>query len=556
VGDGTPVFNRTQNHTFGYSGFWSHGRHNLQFGADYRHTLLNFLSQDNPRGTFGFTGDVTRSGGDQATGYDFADFLLGTPQTSQIAFGNADKYFRASYYDAFVNDDWRVNGALTLALGARWEYEAPITELYGRLVNLDITKDFTGVAQVCGRALPGCNATKDGNALVNPDKGGIQPRIAFAWRPIASSSLIVRGGYGIYRNTNVYQSIANQMAQQAPLSTTLSVSRSAANQLTLANGFIATPGVTKNTFAINPNFRVGFVQTWQLSIQRDLPYGMQMTALYLGTKGSRLPQEFLPNTYPTGAVSPSGYAYYTSTGSSNRQAGQIQLRRRLRNGFTASTQYTYAKAIDDAPLMAGGQIANVNFGGTSIAQNWLNLKGERARSNFDQRHQLNVQGQYTSGVGVRGGALLQGWKSTILKDWTIVGNMNLNSGLPQTPVFIRPINGFTGTFRPDVTSISVYDAPAGLHLNPAAYQAPAAGQWGNAGRNTITGPKQFSLNASLTRTFKMSDRVNMDLQIQAQNVLNHVTFTNYVTTVGDAQFGLARNPNQMRVVNTSMRLRF
>ena len=91
-------------------------------------------AQQDPRGTFGFTG--------AATGLDFADFLLGLPQTSTIGFGNPDKYFRGHSYAAYVTDDWRVGPALTLNLGVRWEYETPITEARGRLVNLDVAPGF------------------------------------------------------------------------------------------------------------------------------------------------------------------------------------------------------------------------------------------------------------------------------------------------------------------------------------------------------------------------------------------------------------------------------
>ena len=378
LADGQYAFNRTQNSTVSYNSFWNRGRHNVTFGADVRRYQFNVLSQQDPRGTFTFTG--------AAAGSDFAGFLLGVPDTSSIAFGNADKYFRQTFYNAFITDDWRINGALTVNAGLRWEYEGPSSELQGRLVNLDVAPDFSSIAP------------KTGNGLVHADRGGIQPRISFAWRPVAASSLIVRGGYGVYRNTNVYQAIATQMAQQAPLSKSLSVQNTAANPLTLANGFVTVQGVTPNTFAVDPNFRVGYVQSWQLSIQRDLPAALQLTAMYLGTKGTRLPQEFLPNTFPSGSVSPSGYVYLASNGASTRNAAQIQLRRRLRNGLTASTQYTYARAFDNAPLMSGG-IVTATQGGPAIAQNWLDLRAERAPSSFDQRHQVTIQAQYTTGVG-------------------------------------------------------------------------------------------------------------------------------------------------------------
>jgi hypothetical protein len=537
LSDAQSSFNRTQNTTVGYNSFWNRGRHNVTFGGDVRFYRFNVLSQQDARGTFTFTG--------AAAGSDFAGFLLGIPDTSSIAFGNADKYFRQRFYNAFVSDDWRMSGSLTINAGARWEYEGPTSELQGRLVNLNIAPDFSSTTPAVG------------NGLVHSDRFGIQPRVSFAWRPIAASSLIVRGAYGIYRNTNVYQVIATQMAQQSPLSKSLSVQNSAANPLTLANGFLNVPGITSNTFAIDPNFRVGYVQNWQLSFQRDLPAALQMTAMYLGTKGTRLPQEVLPNTFPSGAVSPSGYVYLTSNGNSNRHAGQIQLRRRLRNGFTATTQYTYSKAFDNAPLMAGG-IVTANQGGTSIAQNWLDLRAERALSSFDQRHQFSVQTQYTTGVGVRGGGLLGGWKGALFKEWTLASQLTMGSGLPQTPIYFAavPGTGVTGNLRPDVTGSSIHDTPPGFFLNPAAFRAPVVGQWGNAGRNSIIGPSQFSLNASLGRSFPWRDRYNIDVRLDAMNVLNHVTFKNWNTTVTSAQFGLPFSPNAMRSIQTTARLRF
>jgi len=549
LSDGQFSFNRTENHTFSYNSFWNRGRHNVTFGADARRYRLNVLSQSDPRGTFTFTGEKTRrqlAGGttDPTTGYDLAGFLLGIPDTSSIAFGNADKYYRQTFYSGFLTDDWRFSGALTLQLGVRWEYETPISELRGRLVNLDIPKDFSSINPVVG------------NGPIKSDALGIQPRISFAWRPIAASSLIVRGGYGVYRNTNVYQAIATQMAQQSPLSKSF-VAPNTTNSLTLANGFVSAQGATPNTFAVDPNFRVGYVQSWQLSVQRDLPAALQMTMMYLGTRGTRLPQEFLPNTYPTGAVNPSGYVYLSSGGNSIRNAGQIQVRRRLRSGFTATTQYTYSRAFDNAPLMSGG-IVTASRGGTAIAQNWLNLRAERAPSSFDQRHQLSVQTQYTTGVGVTGGALLGGWKGALFKEWTMAANLTVGSGTPLTPIYFGtvPGTGVTGNLRPDATGRSITDAPAGLHLNPAAFQVPVAGQWGNAGRNSITGPSQFALNASLGRSFPWHDRYNIDLRLDANNVLNHVTFKSWNTMVTSAQFGLPSTVDNMRTIQTTLRLRF
>src|SRR5262249_26143779 len=171
------------------------------------------------------------------------------------------------------------------------------------------------------------------SSLMHSDYRGIQPRVGISWRPVPGSSLLVRAGYGIYRNTNVYQPIATQLAQQPPLSNTFSADTSATTPLTLANGFIAGTSATRNTFAVDPDFRVGYAHNWTASMQRDLPMSLTTTISYLGTKGSHLIQEFLPNTYPVGAVNPcpacpTGFIYLTSGGSSSRHAGTFQLRRR------------------------------------------------------------------------------------------------------------------------------------------------------------------------------------------------------------------------------------
>jgi hypothetical protein len=106
----------------------------------------------------------------------------------------------------------------------------------------------------------------------------------------------------------------------------------------------------------------------------------------------------------------------------------------------------------------------------------------------------------------------------------------------------------TGTIRPDYIGSAF--------PNPAAYTAPLPGQWGNAGRDSITGPAQFTLNASLGRIFRVSDRLNLDLRADSTNALNHVTYTVWNTIVNSTQFGLPAAANAMRSMQTTLRLRF
>jgi hypothetical protein len=114
----------------------------------------------------------------------------------------------------------------------------------------------------------------------------------------------------------------------------------------------------------------------------------------------------------------------------------------------------------------------------------------------------------------------------------------------------------TGSIRPDYTGVSIYRAPSGLFLNPAAYAAPLPGQWGSAGRNSITGPQQFTLDSSLGRTFRVDGRFNLDFRMDSTNLLNHVSFTSWNATVNSTQFGLPVAANSMRSIRATVRLRF
>jgi hypothetical protein len=234
----------------------------------------------------------------------------------------------------------------------------------------------------------------------------------------------------------------------------------------------------------------------------------------------------------------------------------------LRAGLTSTLTYTYSKSIDDDSAIGGLGAAGAGGGCAVCAQDWLNLGGQRGLSNFDQRHLLNFSWQYTTGMGLGGKTLLSGWRGRAYKEWTFTNTITVGSGLPQTPIFEEPVpgTGFTGTIRPDTTGAPIYAAPAaGVFLNPAAYTAPVSGQWGTAGRNSITGPAQFSLNASLQRSFHLKDRYNLTAQFDANNLLNHVTYTSWnaiITPFGNPLFGTAAGANQMRTIRTTLRLRF
>ncbi len=554
LSDGASSLVRNQTSGVGDSLIWVHGVHNMTFGADYRRQQLNRASDPNARGQYTSTGastaELVNGVAVSGTGFDFASFLLGRPDTSALRYGNSNLYFRTAAYDVYMTDDWRLTQKFSLNFGIRWDYQTPITELYNRLANLDVAPGYAAIAQV----LPGQSGPYSGalpGSLVNPDKNNVSPRIGFAWRPISKGTLVIRGGYGTYYNTSVYNNIANNMAQQPPFAQSFNVATTSLPlnvPMTQYFSYISGQNQLTNTYAVDPNYRIGYAQMWQISLQQDLGHSLVGTFTYNGTKGTHLDQTLLPNTAPSGARAnglPSGYIYEQSNGNSIYHGATFQLQRRFRNGVSANVLYTHSKAIDNAVQ----------------AQNYLDTAAERALSSTSRPNVLNVNWQYSTAVGRGGGMLIQGWKGTLLKDWTFTNAISLGSGMPLTPTVggVRSTttgSGITGSLRADATGLPVDSAAPGQPFNYLAFAIPAPGQWGNAGRDTIIGPSQFSLNGSLGRTFRVTERKSIDLRFDATNALNHVTFTRFNTTIGSNTLGQLSNPSNMRSLTATLRFRF
>ena len=228
------------------------------FGGDFRRQEFNEYTQQNPRGTFMFTGAATTGGVFRSRFTPAAPtwriFCSAFPTPARSPIGNPDKYFRQSVYDLYITDEWRAQPELTINAGMRWDYGAPLYRIIWQACESRCRCRVLLQSRQCWRPprVGPVTGMKYPNSLVRPDKHGFEPRIGISWRPIPASTLVVRAGYGIYDDTSVYLSAAETMAQQAPLSTSVSEANSSACPLTLANGFLNCAGAAADTFAIDP----------------------------------------------------------------------------------------------------------------------------------------------------------------------------------------------------------------------------------------------------------------------------------------------------------------
>jgi len=248
-----------------------------------------------------------------------------------------------------------------------------------------------------------------------------------------------------------------------------------------------------------------------------------------------------------------GFTYESAEGNSIYHSGNVKLTRRFRRGISASLNYTYSKSIDNASTLGGG--------GTTVAQNDQDLHAERGLSSFDRRHVLAANYILTSPFGQNGAFHSSNEFTTkLLQDWTISGSMSAMSGSPFTArVLGNQSNsggtGSVGSGRADSTGLPVDDGSG--YFNPLAFAIPKPGFFGDAGRNTITGPSQLTMNISLSRSFRIGDdRRRLEFRVDTTNFVNSVNITSIGTVLNANNYGLATNAAGMRTVSMSLRFRF
>jgi hypothetical protein len=569
LSDSAPSLTHNQSQTFGDNIIVVRGRHSFTFGVQFTRNDLNTKTDPNGRGTYNFNGLLTSAftaNGSpvEGTGFDFADFLLRLPQSSSIRYGESSTYFRENVWSGFAQDDWRVRSNLTLNLGLRYEYFSPFYEKYGRMANLDIAPGYSAVAPVT----PGASGPYSGPfpfGLINPDYNNFSPRVGLAWKlPYFKQSTIVRAGYGIYYNGQAFSRLSFKLAQQPPFSVSSNMDTSLNNPLTLANGFVSnSPGDVTNTFAVDRNYRTPYAQTWNLTIQREIGRGFFVEVGYLGTKGTRLDVLTLPNQGPPGTLSPvdkhqlgnaAGFNYDSSVGNSILHALTIRATQRFRRGLSMNAFYQFSKSIDDSSTFGGA--------GNTVAQNWLDLAAERGLSSFDRRHSFDLNWVLTSQVGTAGSRFAaDSWITRLSRDWELSGALTARTGTPLTAralgnsaVALAQTGGL-GSSRAEATGLNL--SSSGDFFNLAAFTVPPPGEFGNAGRNTITGPGLFAVNLAIGRTFQLDEaRRRLEFRVEANNVFNNVTFTNINTVVNATNYGLPISAASMRIMYALVRFRF
>ena len=546
--DIAPQYRNDATLQFSETAIWNKHKHNVRFGADYRRLWTTLRSNADPRGTFTFTGF--------ATGNALADFMAGTPQSTALQYSATPYFFSTNSYDFFVQDDWRLRSNFTFQAGLRYEYIAPYTEANNQLANLELglTPGLTSVTCVTPTQIGQCAAAGSAS-LIKPDRNNFAPRVGFAWR--AEKNTVVRGGYGINYNLSQYGTIITQLAYQPPFAVALTPIATTPGQLTFANAFPAASGITNN-YGVDPNYRLAYVQLWNLNIQHEFGTSLVVNVGYNGSKGTDLDTMTAPNRTPSGLLLPNvgAFNYETSQGSSILHAASLRVRKRLAHGLAVGGTYVFSKSIDDASSIGGGAVV--------VAQNPLNLAAERGLSSFDQRHKFTGDFLYELPFGTGKRWLsAAGPLARACGDWTVSGSFTIASGTPFSPYLLDNISdvarGSNGSLRPNLVPgqpIQLANPGIGAWFNTSAFVAPPAGQYGDAGRNIIIGPGTVLFNMSVAKTFPFRETKSLEFRATANNVFNHPNYSGIDSNVNSPTFGQVTSVASMRQMQFLSRFRF
>jgi hypothetical protein len=571
---------------------WAKGRHAIKMGLDWRWERLNVIQPPSPTGTFAFDAIGSDLPGAANTGTPLASFLLGQVQSFSIDLQQQPIQERARVEEYFVQDDWRASNRLTINAGVRYTLNFPSTEINGQTAVFDL--------QTQQLEYPGASP-------VRPlEKGNFGPRLAAVYR--ASDKTIVSAGYGLVwiemaGITTPFTTPAFPFLQ--------TVSQRALD--TIAPAFVLRDGPTvapiaptpsaglgQGVFAVDRTLGSGYVQQWNVSVQREITANTTLEAAYVGSLithvgipdsnlnqlsadqlalGNALLQR-VPNPYfgvvprssslgdPTIPVAQllKPYPEYTTVSLYRNNVGttrydglEVSLRQRFVRGLLYSIAYTRSKLVDTASSVFDASILTGPVANYPIADSH-NLALERDYSTGDIPHVVVSSLVWDLPAGAGRARQLHGVWGALANDWTVTMIATLESGVPTAVTQATNFNAFAGfgVQRPnlvgDPTLLADERTPSHW-FNTAAFAAAPQFTIGSASRNPVRGPAYRNVDVALIRRVPIG-RDALELRAEIFNLLNTPPLGAPAAVFGAANFGTITTAGDPRVVQVAAKFVF
>ena len=559
------------------------GNHTVKFGADFRRIRDALLQEQtfSPRGLYTFNDGQTAlntGAGASKTSFanNFASFLFDVPGQAGRDLATIFPNYRASQFFAFVQDKWLVTPKFSADLGLRWEFYPPATPAAtGGFSNYDPTNNTLIVSGI-------------GN---NPNDLGIvahykyfAPRLGLAYR--FRDSTVFRGGFGISYTPFPDNSYAYNFPVRANNAFNPAIASFGPAVLpggqtaTFQNGFpapilptvpsdgiITDPAASTNYFVVNHDFKNPYVESWNAAVQESLPWRFVLDVAYVGSHSVDTVVNYNLNAATVVGLGNAGLPEFNSFGrtastnllfagfSSSYNALQVKFDRRFSGGLAITTAYTFGKGMG---------FQTDDDGGLSF---YVNERRDYARNDFDRTHTFVQSVVYDLPFGKSKRWVASGPAAVILGGWRVSSYMTVMSGLPlyftanatsllapgntQTPDLVAPVKILHGVGSND------------LWFSASSFAAPAASTFGNVGRNYLSGPGFFNLDASLFKSIRFTERYNLDLRLEAFGVTNTPQFffasnggSSSGTTLGSTSFGHVTSASGGRTLQLGVKFNF
>jgi hypothetical protein len=544
------------------------GKHQIAFGFDGRKDQFNSFNHQQSNGQFTFNGATSGDG--------LADLLIG--RFSGLTDGNViSDYLRQTVIAGYVQDAFRPTSHLSINLGVRWEPSVPAYDKYGRGNQFSFPLFTQGwhssvyPTAPAGLIFTGDKENKYGKALTAPHWATFSPRLGIVWDPNGDGKQTIRASWSLIHDT-IELFYPERWTTNAPY----------VSSLTLTSGqfsdpfksYVSPTGKTGDPFpgaAVFPvggayinvpgNLKVTYMMQWNLSYQRQLAKDWMVTANYLGSVSRHILGSFDANaSVYTGPASNTGSGangsnqrrptylldkaqgqYYgniqTSDDGANASYHALLLKgeKRMSRSLAAYGTYTYSHCTSTWDF--AGELAG------PVYQNSLNrATGERGNCGYDHRHSFNMSLVLLSpGVG-------SSVAKAVTKDWQLSPLASLYTGSPIQLTTGKDVSLSTQNLdRPTVllpTQVYPAQKTPQEYFNPAAFVCAGSGTgtqggiggvntscagtgvFGNLGRNSVYGPNKVNFDVSLSRNFKITERLKTELRADFFNILNHANWGN------------------------------
>ena len=505
------------------------GRHHWKFGGEYRHANVDVAYFSNSRGTFNFDGSRGPWASDSTVSSalkSLADYLAGYPSNSSgatIVRGNPERSYLVNSFDWWAHDTYQVNSKLTVNYGVRYTHQGvPHTD--GSLYNFLPSQGFVTTP------------------LYSASNVDFAPRVGFAYMPSRGGKWVIRGGYGFFYDVPAVSEFtaaggvgnggangaAYNPAGASPVYTLTAKNVVFTSGAPVFGTVAATPPF--GAFSVNPNFTMPHIQNFNLNVQRQLTSSTLLQVGYVGSEGRKLAvildiNQLVNGVRPYSGVYPNLTAINQLSSSADSAFNSLQtsLRQQFWKGLSANVNFTWGRAMDDASTVTS-------------PQNSFNLRGDWAPSTFDTRLYTTSYVTYEVPKPKFVPILTGGWQLNALLTFTSGNPINILAGsnVSASGENKDRVN-LVGDPYSNVPVLT--NTLAVQYFNPAAFAKPAAGSFGNLGRDALYGPGFGSVDFSVFKNIPFTEKIHGQFRAEIFNLFNRTNWANPTATFTSSSFG-------------------